>query len=276
MNFKKIIILISILIIIFISVLLIITARNNKASMKINSQTNNQNNNRHSVKKISKDNNCEIPKRNNTKCSELSYQECKNNDKCYSKGQSCLTPPQSYIDSLIIIKENCGLSGGEWNNSASMFFLNEFGVCECSKDSKKMFPEDGFCETSISDLTKKKILPDDFYRYYEPLHNRQYKFYAERSENNIVGDVLIDPLIVSFHSDYFNLDEAEYIACLYGGIVVGQIDMISAYQIKFGSKSEEDARALKKEIGKELTVHFVMLDIKLKSDNDEIFIKLPK
>lgn len=261
---KKVITLILITVIIFISAFLIVTV--DKASIKINSQNNNQNNNRNNIKKIIKDNNCEIPKRNNAKCSELSYQECENNDKCYTNRRSCLTPPQSYIDSLVIIKENCGSSGGEWDNSASMFFLNNFGVCKCPKDSKKMFPEDGFCETSISDLTGRKILPDDFYRYFEPLYNMQYKFYTEPSENNVVGDVLINPLLVSFHSDYFNLDEAEYIACLYGGRVVGQIDMISAYQIEFGIKSKEDALILKEEITKELTVDFVSLDIKIKND----------
>lgn len=264
---KKIIALISLTFLFLIFVLLIINFDNNRVVTKTDSPKISQKNDIE-PKEISKNNNCKIPKRNNTKCSELSLEECKNNTQCYQRGKSCFTPPQSYIDTLGIIKENCEISNGQWSNSTQMY-LNKFGVCECPADSKEMFPDDGFCGDPLLGIFKKKKLPEDFYKYYDVLHNRQNDFQKDSSSYKIINGVVVDLLTVSMNKDYANMDEAEYIACLFDGKVVGRVFLIDGYQIEFKNKTEEDAVMLADKIENEPTVDFVLIDVEMVSDDLE-------
>lgn len=262
---KKIIAYVSLVFIIIISAIVVAIFNNRQAPQKTTPQTLAVKNSDTNPDATIKNNGCKMPKRNDTKCSELAYQECKNNNMCYLKHGSCLTPPQSYIDTLAIIKDNCQTTGGEWDNGV-MMYLNKFGGCKCPKGSKQMFPDDGFCKSSLLDVVKKKKLPEEFYRYYDQLHDGQKDFYQEPSEDKIVNDTAVDPLIVSLHSDYNNMDEAEYIACLYGGKVVGRVFLIDGYQIEFGSNTEEEAETLADKIENEPTVDFVMMDVVMSDD----------
>lgn len=247
---------------------------NNSKNKNINANVKKINTN--SLSKFKKNENCVKPQRG-SQCSKLSLKECEKSNFCEIDGRSCvlnrlMIPPKSYFEGLEIAKKNCKISGGAWYDKAGTY---NSGLCECPYEEIKVkrfsgegystqfqykgeaHPADGFCGTNADRI---KMKPQEVPKIVEILSRRHIEVSANRigiAIDDLGNKYAYNPIYIILNDDYNNFNEAEYIACLVGGEVVGFLfsgRMPFDFQIKIPANTPEEAEEIQKIIEKEPTV----------------------
>ena len=77
------------------------------------------------------------------------------------------------------------------------------------------------------------------------------------------NEVAVNLLLISMKDGFYTVEEAQRVSSLVGGIIVGRIPIISAYQIKLPTTTLEELRAAKNILKNDPAVRFVMEDQKI-------------
>lgn len=77
------------------------------------------------------------------------------------------------------------------------------------------------------------------------------------------NEVAVNLLLISMNDGFYTVEEAQRVSNLVGGIIVGRIPIISAYQIKLPTTTLEELRAAKNILKNDSVIRFVMEDQKI-------------